>query len=257
MAHALDGARLKIIRAQEHLKSFNDDAWRYVSTEPYKIVSSIDRDCINVEGVITTEPPASLACIVGGFVTNLRASLDYIAWELVLLAGRSLNDPQLRRVAFPIASTHASFTNPNGASAHLANVCGIPASTISIIESVQPYHAGYESLNSLDLLVRTDKHRTLLLCGLFMESAGSVSIYRGNRLAWTMSGMVRTTTNLAAFGPSFLPATDYSVKVNEQPTVLVALKDIPTPGANTFVGVLEQIIKCVRDIVPRFEGVFV
>lgn len=72
MTHPLDGARLKVVRAKEHLKSFNEDAWRYVSTDPYDVVSKFEGDIICVEGVVTAEPPPALACIVGDFVTNLR-----------------------------------------------------------------------------------------------------------------------------------------------------------------------------------------
>lgn len=258
MAHPLDGARLKIILAQEHLKAFNEEGWRYVSKEPYEVVTKLEGDRIGVEGIITSEPPPGLACIVGDFVTNCRAALDYVAWELVtkaVAAARiTLTDGQKRRVTFPIVSNQATFAKKDGTADHLAKVCGVPPATMSVIESVQPYHAGYEPLDSLDLLVRTDKHRTLLLCGLFMQSAGSISIYRGDKLCWTASGMTRMEMSLAAFGPSFGTAAEYNVKVDEKPTVLVSLKDFPSPGVNTWVAILENVLKCTTDVVRCFES---
>ena len=143
MPNPLDGARLKIARAQEHLEAFNEVGGRYIRTEPYGIVSKVEGDFIHVEGVITVEPPRCLACIVGDFVTNLRASLDYIAWELAMKAGRSLSDSQKRRIAFPIALDKASFSKKDGTAAHLERVCGIPATTIAVIESVQPFDGLY------------------------------------------------------------------------------------------------------------------
>ena len=255
--HPLDGARLKIVRAQEHLKSFNEDCWRYVSAEPYKIATELGPDQICIEGIITTESPPRLAGIVGDFVTNCRASLDYIAWELAMRAGRPLSDAQKRRIAFPLAPDKSSFTKKDGTAFHLEGVCGIPASAMSVIESVQPYHAGNESLDSLDLLVRTDKHRMLLLCTLFLRSAGKFSIFHGSKPAWKVEGMTRLGMNLTAFGPPFAGSTDFRVEVDEKPTLFVSLKDGLPPGHFALGGLLDEIIKCVTNIVPRFDQFFV
>jgi hypothetical protein len=254
----LDGARLKIVRAQEHLKSFNEIARRYIDTQPYAVVSKIEGDCISIEGVITAEPPPSLACIVGDFVTNLRASLDYIAWELVQFAGNTLTESEQKRVTFPIILTQARFTDPKSAAMYLGgNTCGIPASTLSIIESVQPYQTGYEVMGVLDLLVRIDKHRTLLLCALLMHHTGGYSVYRGNELMWTVRGrgLRSGEYNLRAMGPSFLPATNYRMEMDEQPTVLITFKDFPVP--ETRVGVLDEILNCVERIIPQFDHIFI
>jgi hypothetical protein len=256
MTHPLYGARLKVVRAQEHLKSFNEDAWRYINTEPYQVESKIEGNHICVEGVITAEPPPALACIVGDFVTNLRASLDYIAWELAMLAGNPLTDGQKRKVSFPIASTQANFAKAGGTAEHLRNVCGVPAEAMSVVESVQPYHAGYEPLSALDLLVRTDKHRTLLLCASFVESVGTILIHRGDRLALTAFGMRRMEMNLAAPSPPLGPATDYSVTMDEKPTIFVSIKDFPSPSQSTHVMILQQILNCVERVIPKFDSCF-
>jgi len=227
MTHPLDGARLKVVRAQEHLKSFNEDAWRYIGTEPSKVVPKLEGDCVGIEGVITAEPPPALACVVGDFVTNLRASLDYIAWELAMKFGpATLTEGQKRRITFPLVSTKTDFADPKGTAERLRNVCRVPTAAMSVVESVQPYNAGYESLDALDQLVRIDKHRTLWLCGAFVESAGSFSIYHGDKLAWTVSGMVRMELNLAAFGRPMGTATDYRVEMNEKPTIFISIKSL-------------------------------
>jgi hypothetical protein len=129
---------------------------------------------------------------------------------------------------------------------------------MSVIESVQPYNAGYEPLNALDQLVRIDKHRTLWLCGGFVESAGAFTIYRGDRPAWKVYGFTGMEMNLAAFGQPMAAATDYRVEMNEKPTLFVSLKDFPSPPHTTHVMILQQILECVANIVPRFEtpGIF-
>src|SRR2546423_7008713 len=136
--HPLHGARLKVVRAEEHLKSFNEIGRRYIDTEPYEVVLKRDGDYITVEGIVTAEPPPALACVVGEFVTNLRAALDYIAWELAMKAvrkaGITLTGGQQRRIAFPItdnpSTNKTGFAKPDGTPAHLANVCGVPAAAI-------------------------------------------------------------------------------------------------------------------------------
>jgi len=264
MAHPLYGARLKVVRAQEHLESFDKDAWRYVNTEPCEAVFKKDGDDISVEGIIKTEPPPALACILGDFGTNLRAALDYIAWELFTkfrpvthasLPARDRNRIE-RQVQFPIVGSQTDFAKANSHAQYLRGAsCGVPTTAMSVIESVQPYNAGYEPLSTLDLLIRTDKHRMLLLCALFVRSAGKVSICRGNRLIATVEGMTGLKMNLAAIGPSDLTTTEYSMKVDQKPTVFVALKDLPT----TVMGVgplLHDVLKCVQGIIPRFDQFF-
>jgi hypothetical protein len=260
MAHPLDGARLKIVRAKQHLESFNEEAGRYIDANPPKVVTKVEGDCISVEGVITSEPPPPFACIVGDFVTNLRASLDYIVWELTVLAGRSLSVGQMRKVTFPIATDQASFTKANGTADHLSRICGIPAAAMSVIESVQPYHAGYEAMGALDSLVRTDKHRTLLLCASLVENIGGYSIYCRDELIETgvSDGLVRMKINLATRGESLAGTTseDYRMKMDGKPTIFVSLKDFPSPGETTNTRILQKILECVANIVPRFDVFF-
>src|SRR5262249_45471366 len=146
--------------------------------------------------------------------------------------------------------------DPKGTAERLRNVCRVPTAAMSVVESVQPYNAGYESLDALDQLVRIDKHRTLWLCGAFVESAGSFSIYHGDKLAWTVSGMVRMELNLEAIRRTMGTATDYRVEMNEKPTIFISIKDFPSPSRSTHVMILEQIIKCVANIIPRFDHFF-
>jgi hypothetical protein len=255
--HPLDGARLKVVRAQEHLKSFNEEAWRYMSAEPYEIVPKREANNVTIECIITAEPPPRLACIVGDLVTNLRASLDYIAWELAMLAGNPLTEVQQKQIAFPIAPTQVSFTQANGTADRLERVCGVPAATISVIESVQPYHAGYEPLRNLNLLVNRDKHRMLLLCCSVVLENGDLSFFQGSRLCWRTQGGIKSIFNLDTWGPQFAEGTPpLNVKVESKPTVLIAIKDFPVPPTPTFVGILEDAIKCVANIIPRFEPLF-
>src|SRR5262249_3132983 len=121
---------------------------------------------------------------------------------------------------------------------------------------VQPYHAGYEPLLTLDQLVRIDKHRALWLCGSLVESLGGFAIYRGDELAWRGVGGTRVKMGLAAGGHPLGPASDYRVEMEGKPTIFVSLKDFPSPPQTTNVLILRQILECVANVIPRLESFF-
>ena len=264
MAHPLDGARLKIVRAKQHLESFNEEAFRYVNTKPCKVVSKIEGDYVGIEGVVTSQPPPAFACIVGDFVTNLRAALDYIAWEIAMRrgCGRTLAESKQRKITFPIYETNAKFAGSNSSATFLRDICAVPTEAMDVIESVQPYHAGYESIRRLNDLVRIDKHQTILLCGTYMGDVGNIAIYRNNELAWTAYGTgagfgtTRFKGNLAAAGEPTGHAAEYRVEMDGEPSVYISLKDFPSPGETTWVGLLQQILECVANVVPSFDPFF-
>src|SRR5262249_25301187 len=132
----------------------------------------------------------------GDCICNLRASLDYIAWQLAMLAGNSLTEAQKKKITFPIAPDNASFTRANGAADHLERVCGVPAATISVIESVQSYHAGYEPLDHLHVLVNVDKHRLPLLTVACPDEKW-ISV-NGYRAIWSYAQNTTLTVNKRA-----------------------------------------------------------
>jgi hypothetical protein len=255
MPHPLHGARLKVVRAQEHLKSFNENGSRYVNTDPYRLVTKREGTVISVEAVITAEPPPGLACVIGDLLTNLRAALDYVAWELFVRFGPTTpSEAQKRKNAFPIFSNDADFAKPNSSAQSLRKVYGVGgAAAFREIESVQPYNAGYESLDTLNLLVNRDKHRMLLLCASVVLEKGTLSYFQGDSLLWRTRGGIKSIFNLDAFGPGLATGPPIRVKVDSKPTMLIALKDFPAPPTLTFVGVLEDALKCVANIIPRFD----
>src|SRR5688572_25155006 len=84
MNHPLDGARLKIIRAQEHLDSLKTHILMYLHELPYEFRPEKYGDLQEpiFMPIITTQPPVRLGTVIGDCVNNARAALDYVAWEL-------------------------------------------------------------------------------------------------------------------------------------------------------------------------------
>src|SRR5579872_1380415 len=83
--HPLDGARLKVVRAQKHLKLLKDKIGAYLNTNPYEFPTEQDGERMTARAAVIKpgcEPSEELSCIIGECVGPLRSSLDYITWEL-------------------------------------------------------------------------------------------------------------------------------------------------------------------------------
>src|SRR5580658_216761 len=241
MGDALDGSRLKVIRAQKHLNSLKDDLRRYEQSKPYGL--TIEND-IHVPGFvvpnwhITTEPHPYLSTIIGDILCNLRSALDYVAWELAAKhVGRALVGPPTGRdkISFPIIFKRDDFGNHRKAFERY----NVPTTAIDEIESVQPYARGDHPLGLLKLLVDSDKHRLPVL------TRGAV---RG------------VTVVIQHTGPATLPAgSDPSASGKKQPVdmraqlaIFVALQE-PEMPREPVERTLENIVKGVADVIDRFE----
>jgi hypothetical protein len=82
--HPIDGAKMKLIRAQDHLKTIRSEIARLEREQPYRIIREPDR-VVGGE-VIRYEPDmAKIArvtffqVIMADLVHNLRSALDQIA----------------------------------------------------------------------------------------------------------------------------------------------------------------------------------
>jgi len=158
MAASLDGVRAKLDRAYEHLEVLDREAAEWFETQPYEIVSRFDTQTseqvfrINIKA----DPPARLGVILGDFVQNLRASLDHLVWQLVILNGRMPN----RDVSFPIWRTAGEAAGKGE-----QRLGRLRSDHRAAVELLQPHHAGNRvedhGLAILAWLSNTDKHRVL------------------------------------------------------------------------------------------------
>jgi hypothetical protein len=88
---SLDSVRQKIFRAFEHLKELEAETGRYYETNPGRVVREIEGDPNEYIGRIVTDGPipARIPLLIGDCLQNLRSSLDYLIWELVLAANNA------------------------------------------------------------------------------------------------------------------------------------------------------------------------
>ncbi len=253
MAHPLDGARRKVIRAQEHLESLNEALGRYLRKNPYEITLNADGEVVR-DSAFAGELPPDLSCLIGDCANNVREALDYVAWELGTKAPtRPLTDKEKRGIAFPIISDKNKFPSAQPVT-HLSGLCDVPAATISVIESVQPYHARYWSLGFLPHLVNANKHRELLLCFSAVAGKGKIEFSRG-ALRGYKDGGFRLGVNLDAPGPGTPEEETLRMKVDGKATIFVTFGDplMPQLRADLLLG---NMIECVAEVIPLFHRFF-
>ena len=106
------------------------------------------------------EPPDTLGLIVGDVLTNLRAALDHIAWQLAILnLGREPTPKEAPDIHFPIALSHPKFKT-----ARMVSKGYLTHAQQLVVRRHQPYRLKrytphLQALAVLNQLVNADKHR--------------------------------------------------------------------------------------------------
>jgi hypothetical protein len=127
-----------------HFETLGSEWQAYINTDPYGMRLSRDlrEFTIWVFFHIRKPIPAEIALVAGDAVQNLRASLDYVATELVASHGGDIGSAQ-----FPISATENAFIQNVRAwkrSRRAGPLDGVPATSdaFAFIQSVQPYQRG-------------------------------------------------------------------------------------------------------------------
>src|SRR5215472_2658850 len=91
MSHKLDGAVIKLKRARDHLQELKELLAKKIEAVSQTLTLSDDGQIVTAKLGKVFHADPELSAIIGDCLTNLRASLDYIAWELASkYAGRPL-----------------------------------------------------------------------------------------------------------------------------------------------------------------------
>jgi hypothetical protein len=172
----------------------------------------------------TTIPSVDLrwSVIVGDLLTNLRAALDHLAYQLVILDEGKPN----HKTKFPILGS--------GAKRPPVLVPAIRRPDIqALIEEVQPYMRGegnsveQHQLWALNELVNVDKHRLLLVVQVVLDEG---NVYWGSTpeigspMVWLTRDPIVSNMHVATFdfphtspGPEFAPHLSLTARLDEGP----------------------------------------
>jgi hypothetical protein len=225
----------------------------FLDEQPYELSTLVDAETWTVIPIVKTQPPLRLSTIIGDCVTNLRAALDYTMWQLAeryFQPAASVANREDRTItAFPINSgmTKQGYLDRLNRLAQRQ----VPVPVIDVIKTVQPDQRGYEPLEWLHILVNGDKHRMPLLTIGVIAGLGVVTTF-GNMRSVATGKSFRNGVTYKADAAYLALVKSGAVKVEAQAAVDVTWKDAPVPTEPVDM-TLEQIVKAVADIIPRFD----
>ena len=177
MAERIDGIRAKVQRAKENFAWLLQSHAEFMDLNPYGVVLDENPDArLRVwRARVSAPPPAYWSLVAGDIVHNLRSSLDFVAFQLWDVNGRTgVREDGVYFHVFPHKPQRTPPDPPKIEAARHRVVNELGASAAAIWDRLQPYRAGdsYEAhplyvLHHLDIW---DKHRLLNLNVYAVES---------------------------------------------------------------------------------------
>jgi hypothetical protein len=192
--------------------------------------------------------PPVLSAIIGDAIHNLRVSLDYLAWQLVLAAGGTPGD----NTRFPILEVPPT---PDRYGQTLPNISPrLPKDMRKALDEVQPYkrpepqHHDLAILHQLDI---NDKHHELLIAVL----GSNAMAYWGDAMPTSSFnvGPYNDGAEICRFGytdtsEDFAPTILFDVRLGESDAGYKGA----TFGAADLVRLPLRYIE--NEVLPRFRG---
>jgi|ERR1039458_8216620 hypothetical protein len=249
---SLDSVKLKIFRAVVHYKELEGEFEKYFQTNPAKVVRQQEGSPDQYVGKVEPKGsiPARLPLIIGDCLHNLRSSLDYLVWELVLAAKNIPGKDSM----FPICSTDSSFKSQLGR----GRLDGVHADAVTEIESLQPFQLGKDFdkaiLWVMDDFCNINKHRRVLLT-MLRGASGTIEETRiiDGKL-WLRTELPRVDRD-TKIGP-FPIVNGGQVQVNTQIIAFVAFDEGAAQNMEVSLCLGGMLNYIKDDVVPRFERFF-
>ena len=164
----------KLDRAKFHAKDFTDRWGEFLDSGAYQYTIRYDAEPphelhfvweVRAESPSEAEVLTSLSLIYGDMLINLRATLDYLVWQLVLASG---NTPTMSN-SFPCVKHPDDWGSAKG-----GRLAGVNGAWIKEIRDLQPFKRGNPPerhlLAVLDLINNINKHRALPPVKVLLEN---------------------------------------------------------------------------------------
>ncbi len=250
---SLDSVEQKIVRAAEHFQSLESEVQRYFQANPGKLVREPNTPDNEILFSFGGPVPSRFGLIIGDCIQNLRSSLDYLVWELVLAAN---NQPGKHNM-FPICSSPDIFKD---ALSNRKRLLGVHPDAIAEIEALQPYHLGMDFkkaiLWALDELANLNKHCRIPVTDLAArETMTDVSIDKDGRTWMNIpAGPVPTLDRDAKFGP--YPVVGGQVQMNSKLVAGIAFGEGAAKGIEISMSLNLWLYYIREKVIPIFERFF-
>lgn len=161
MTKPFHGAKLKIVRANEHINDLYVQAREFADTDPYSILVENNPETGDSMLKISMDQaaPDKMLLTIGDAIHNLRSALDF-AMSDIEFDTLGIRDPHTH---FPIRPTRDELVNAIDGGLKKKGQWAPKTVLDFIVDSIQPYERGIGepiwSLNALDI---EDKHRLLI-----------------------------------------------------------------------------------------------
>lgn len=252
---SLDSVKQKIVRAAEHLKSLETELQRYLDGKPGEMVAEEETDSgrVILHFHARTPIPPSVPLIIGDALQNLRSSLDYLVWELVLTAKNNPGDKHM----FPICDSVEAFEYQLGRH----RLDGIPADALTEIKGLQPYHYGQRKegapIRVIDSFCNINKHRRVLLTVLaaYASRTEIISSHTGRSIQTTTTPRYHGAE--IAVGPAPNSARpEEKVEMKGNAILLITFDEGAAKGIDVgrSLNWLWHFVN--EDVIPKFERFF-
>jgi len=253
---SLNSVQLKIFRATIHIESLKSELEGYFKENPGKMVRQ-PHTCEN-EAIFKFVPsgpiPARFGLIIGDVLQNLRSSLDYLVWELVLTA----NGQPTEKNMFPVCSTVELFEEQ----IRRHRLDGVSPDAVAEIKGLQPYHLGKDFNKSLlwtlDEFSNINKHRRILLTSLMVSTVPKENFVIQDGQVWVHEGPgpVRIFDSDTQFGPFPIIDGKLQVQMDTQIAAAVAFDEGPTKGIEISFCAGYWAYYISQLLLPRFKKFF-
>lgn len=203
MAIPFPGPHLKVKQAQKHTECLKRVLTAYAARVKFgfRKADIPETDLVSWTFVFSEPPPEDVSPLIGDAIHNLRSALDLMICDVARLRGEGID-----RLAFPFASEEQRLDKEikNRDIARLGN------DIVDLVKAEKPYPEGNKALSGLHELDIMDKHHMILTAYeaapfgdiqmgpmsifpggiMHMMPGGSITLARGNRLAFKQQGEV-------------------------------------------------------------------
>lgn len=255
MGNGIKSAKLKLARAEKHVRAIKRCVAKYSGSTPHKIVS---KSKYQKQLNIPKPPPLEISLLAGEAIYQMRSALDHLAFELIQQNPNiDTIDPGWREnTQFPLRTRIPKNSVPPLPKSRFAgDLPGIADKPFAFVESLQPYYGIGAINNALRFLVHLsniDKHRHLNLIRPRTKAFESVRFVSGS----THTGYSMLDRGAKLESPAGWSKGDPPVYVNRRYRTVVSFNEKLLGGASGLHldYLLELILEQIKMvIVPAFQ----
>lgn len=258
--HPMFGASLKLDRAAEQLQDLMAEMKAFMKTDFYETWLEFNEDSQALVTVIRYKnpPPPKWSVIIGEITHNLRSTLDYLVFQMILL--QTGKESTSNKIQFPIFDTESGFNSRGDKMLE-----GLDPKMRAFFRSLQPFATG-EGVKSplwhLSKLSNRDKHRDISVAFVGIGKARSstpVSMAGGGVIVGDPSALKEEAVLYGVIlPPSSAPIDERirDVNVDCEATLHIVFKEPATQRGLRADELLDTIGKRVFDITERISAEF-